>query len=68
MMKLKVLESKIRESNQNNGSTCRVKAAEDSVVSFVVGHSGSSDSNNGDNKEGVNGEIEKRLCERPFGS
>ena len=48
MMKLKVLERKIRESNEDNESTYRVIAAENSVVSFDVGHSGCNDSNNGD--------------------
>ena len=57
-----ILKTQPRETDKDDGSASGVKATKDSVVSFVVAHSRSSDSNNSDNKEGVNGEIKEHFC------
>ena len=62
MVKSEILKTQPRETDKDDGSASGVKATKDSIMGFVVAHSRSSDSNNSDNKEGVNGEIKKRLC------
>ena len=58
----KVLETEPWETNKDDGSASGLKATEDGIVGFIVTHSRSSDSNNSDNKESVNGEIKKHFC------
>lgn len=57
-----VLKSKVGETDKDDCSASGVKTTKDSVVGFIIAHSRSSDSNNSDNKESVNGEIKEHFC------
>ena len=58
MVVSKILKTEPWESNEDDGSTSRLKATKNSVVGLLVRHDRGCNGNKSDNEESVNGKIE----------